>query len=298
MLEEYKKVKHLFKRPKLHCYFGFWGTPDFIVKIGKYLMDNQGKKSTFKYKVYYWLDCKFWKTNPCLPIWRRGNTIRLFKRQQVYDYQKAGGYVWSSDFEKTLKKLHLSWLKPSYELPIWLSFYFFNWDICWKWKYDDVRYEFPPQLTIVLFNVSLSLYWKQPKSKLGYDEMYWESILNYNYKYKDTLHGKNVDELSQIIGLSDYCGYWMHFNSDNTYSYTWSLRPEYLRNKEYAKILQEHQDMKTEALNNRDVLLKCPKCGKRMHLVDKNITLTTDPPQYEYECCCGEHKYLTEKIDF
>ena len=34
--------------------------------------------------------------------------------------------VWNRDFRKKLKKWHLNWIKPYYQLPIWLSFYIFN----------------------------------------------------------------------------------------------------------------------------------------------------------------------------
>ena len=299
MLDEYKKVKDIFKKPTIKVYFGFWSTPKFIIRLGNYLVNNQDKNDTFKYKIFDWIHTKLSCSDPGLPVWRHGNTFNIFKKHQTYDYNKRE-YVWNQDFENKLEKIHLSWLKPSYELPNCLSFYFFKWDMCWKWKYDEVRYEFPPQITLVLFNVSISLYWRAPKTEDGKidDLMYWESILNYTHKYKETLRGKNVDELSQILGLSDYCGYWSSFNKEtDTYDYIWTLQPTYLRDKEYAKILKERQELRLKEIIERAEKLRCPKCGKRMHLADENVVLLTNPPKYEYVCNCGEHKYLTEKIE-
>ena len=123
--------------------------------------------------------------------------------------------------------------------------------MCWKWKYDEVRYEFPPQMTIMLFNISFSIWWKKPKNSGGYDEHYWESILNYTYKYLETIKGKPVDMMSQLIGLSDYCGCWTSLAKDDKVEYIWTLQPSYLKNKEYARKLKEHQDMKEAEMRQK-----------------------------------------------
>ena len=299
MLKEYKKVKDIFKRPRLHCYFGLWGSPVFVGKLGKWLMENQDNKDTLKYKIKQGIFNLFWRTDPCLPVWRNGNVIRLFSKHQQHGYNqetKKWESTWVPEFQEKLKKYHLSWLKPAYYLPNWCSFYFFKFDMCWKWKYDDVRYEFPPQISIVLFNISLSFWWTRPKTKADtYDEMYWESILNYTYKYKETLDGKNVDMLSQLIGLSDYCGYWLSQEKDD-YVIKWAVQPEFIKDETYAKLLANHQHYKTEEILHRMNALKCPKCGRTMHLTT-GVALTTMPVQYEYICPnCGEIKYLTEEF--
>ena len=126
--------------------------------------------------------------------------------------------------------------------------------------------------------------------------MYWETILNYNYKYIDELRGKSVDILSQIIGLSDYCGYWLSWKEDGTRTYIWNLSPEYLRNRKYAEILAQHQAMKEKEIEEKHKKITCPKCGRTM-VCDEDKVLLSSPPQYEYKCPhCGETKYLFEKI--
>ena len=298
MLKEYKKVKKIFKHPQVHLFFGFWQTPSWVIKLEQWLINNSDKENTFKYRAAKVLDKIFGRyANPCLPIWRRGNTFRLFSNHQTYSFdQNNRGYVWQPDFQEKLNKWHLSWLKPSYELPIWLSAYFFSFDMMWKWKYDDVRYEFPPQITFMLFNLSFSIWWTQPKTNEGgYDTMYWESILNYTYKYLDTLKGKSVDMASQLIGLSDYCGCWSSWDKNDNVQYTWTVQPSYIRNKEYARILKEHQDMKEAEIRQKAEDLKCPKCGAKVKL-DEGIVLTSLPPKYQYTCPkCGEVKYLDKE---
>ena len=300
MLKEYKKVSGIFRRPKMHIYFGFWSTPKWVVNIGQWMFANKDNAGTFKYKCANLLYNIFGRrSDPCLPVWRKGNTIRLFKKYCVHGYNKEDGcfIAWNEKFAETLKKWHLSWLQPTYVLPVWLSCYYFNFDMCWKWKYDEVRYEFPPQITFMLFNISLSIYWKHPECTNGGDDMmYWETILNYNYKYIDELRGKSVDILSQIIGLSDYCGYWLSWKEDGTRTYIWNLSPEYLRNRKYAEILAQHQAMKEKEIEEKHKKITCPKCGRTM-VCDEDKVLLSSPPQYEYKCPhCGETKYLFEKI--
>ena len=298
MLNEYKKVKKIFRRPQTHFYFGFWQHPSWTIKLGKWLFSNMDKEKTIKYRLLKFIDKVFGTTsNPCLPVWRRGNSIRLLSKHQTYSLdQNNYGFVWNPDFKEKLNKWHLSWLKPSYELPLWLSCYFFKLDMVWKWKYDDVRYEFPPQITIMLFNISFSIWWNKPKNSGGYHDLYWESILNYNYKYLDTIKDKSVDMMTQLIELSDYCGCWTSIGGNNNeINYTWELQPSYLRNKEYARILKEHQDMKESEMRQKAEDLKCLKCGAKVKL-EEGIVLTSLPPKYKYTCPkCGEVKYLDKE---
>ena len=300
MLKEYKKVKHIFKRPKAHVYFGFWATPTWLINLEQWILNymntHDENDKSLKFRLAKFIDKLFNKSsNPFLPVWRRGHSFRLFKKHQTYHYdQSSRGYVWNEEFANKLKKWHLSWLKPEYELPLWLTFYIFSFDMIWKWKFDDVRYEYPPQWTIVLFNISFSICWTQPESKDGWDLTYWEGILNYTYKYLEKLDGKQVDTLSQIIGLSDYCGYWGGCADDK---FTWVVQPDYIRNKYFAEQLKKHQDMKEKDVRERKAKITCPKCGAKMKCDDTKM-LTTLPPQYEYTCPkCGEIKYLDEIIE-
>lgn len=181
----YNKVKHKFKKPKLHWRLGLW------------------------------------KHDPCLPVWRRGPEIRLGKYRKNYYCQngvthyKSGvsywtdsnekqheipcwaisthkvpcKYAWNRDIRIKLRKWGLGWIPPVIQLPMWLSFHIFNHDMIWKTKFEDYRFEFPPQFTIVLFGISLSFWLNAPVDKddtSGYYS-YWESILWY-------LNECNLDE--------------------------------------------------------------------------------------------------------
>lgn len=175
MWDTYNKVKHKFKKPKLHWRLGLW------------------------------------KHDPCLPVWRRGSCIKLGKYRKHYycpneivhvktgvsHWTDSNGkqheipcysmfrhkipckYAWNRDIRKKLRKWHLSWIPPVIQLPMWLSFHVFNHDMIWKTKFEDYRFEFPPQFTVVFFGISLSFWLQAPvDDTLGYYS-YWESILWY-----------------------------------------------------------------------------------------------------------------------
>jgi hypothetical protein len=192
MWDTYNKVKHKFKKPELHWRLGLW------------------------------------KNDPCLPMWRRGLEIRLGKYRKNYYCQngvthyKSGvsywtdsngkqheipcwamsthkvpcKYAWNRDIRIKLRKWGLSWIPPVVQLPMWLSFYVFNHDMIWKTKFEDYRFEFPPQFTIVFFGISLSFWLQAPVDKddtLGYYS-YWESILWYLNEYDLDENYKRVNK--------------------------------------------------------------------------------------------------------
>lgn len=178
-LKIYRRVKNLFVAPKLKWYFGTW------------------------------------KNEPNLPVWRHGPQIRLAKYHQMYipnssifypdgvtengdkkygvSYHKLPvkpcTYVWTRNIRKKLKKWHLSWIPPIIQLPIWMSFYFFDSDIIWKPKWDEYRYEYPAHITLVFFGLAISVTAYIPednKNTFTTEEDYWESLLTYNGNLKDT----------------------------------------------------------------------------------------------------------------
>ena len=146
-----------------------------------------------------WCFCK-WRNSPLLPVWRRGNTIRLYKRyneiKEIKDRFRFR-YEWSDIGKKAHPILSKIFKKPIYNLPIWLSFYIFNHDLVWKTKYDDYRFEFPPQLCMVIFGWSLNIWLKAPKCSypedvkaFTTDDDYWESMLWY-IEYKNRFPERN-----------------------------------------------------------------------------------------------------------
>ena len=210
------KARKVFKMPKFHIYFGKW------------------------------------VNDPCLPVWRNGNTIYLARyKNRIYFYNKTicghmrtkdDGYMhfqhkvnkyyyWKQPIRRKLKRLHLSWIPPVIELPRWLAFHIFNVDVIWKYKWYDIRYEYPPQFTIVFFGLSLSLWFQWPQSEFQYPDHYWESLLNYVYEVKDK---ENFD----IIAFRKKLGKWEHYKASVSY---WQLQYDYLKPK-YQNILYQYDN--------------------------------------------------------
>ena len=155
----YNKVKNIFKKPKLRWYFGKW------------------------------------RNDPCLPIWRSGNVIRFAKYNEYtreYNVVRYIGSKWN-DLGKKNHPILSKIFKPMYVLPTWLSFYIFNRDINWKNKYNEYRFEYPGQFTIMFFGLSLSFWLQNPTGDIKYDSDYWESILWY-------LELKDLDAVEKEMG--------------------------------------------------------------------------------------------------
>ena len=210
MLDEWKKCKHIFKKPRLYCYFGFWKTPKFVLWAGNWVMNNDPDSLKYKIGAFF---VNHIHSNNCLPIWRNGNVIRLFKG------------------------------KLTFELPSWLSCHIFRIPLMWKWKYDDVRFEFPPQFTIVLFNISLSFWLNPSETSNGFrPDMYWESILHYNYLLDDDVKCKPIKD--QVFALSDELGYWLSSNKEGKKKILWQVQPEFLKDKQLGYELERYQHQK------------------------------------------------------
>lgn len=211
MYDTYNKARNAFKEPKLYWKFGLW------------------------------------KNDPCLPVWRRGRIVKLFKRSQacvVWDvigkskpkrYKMGDKYIWSTPqdikgwkWSDTYKQQHpilTKLFKPQYELPVWMSCYVFNHDLIWKTKWDDYRYEFPPQFTIVLFGWSLSFWLKHPLGKEYRDDCYWEAMLWY------------IDK-KYIKDAFEECPIWKNCNTNEL---TFSMDPNIL-NPPYDQMTQQMID--------------------------------------------------------
>ncbi len=194
-LQIYLKVRKVFKPPKLHFF------------IGK------------------------WKNDPNLPVWRRGNTIRFYKSpHERNDFWQGAKLLYSkwTDFGRKEHPILSRIVKPTYELPIWLSFYVFNCDIMYKtkWEEDDYRYEFPAHFTIVFFGLSFSI----TAEELG--NFYWESILCYIH-YKG-----DVKKACDCVGL------WTKYSSGERY---FGFEAEFLKDNKIKNELISYQN---EVLHN------------------------------------------------
>ncbi len=232
-LSTYKKIKGVWKKPKLRVYFGSWlHDPNLpvwrnnsirIAKYGNYYQIRKSVELEDKSKAHY--DEKF----KC--------TVRSYYHS-THNLIKAD-YAWKRPIRKKLRKLGLGWIPPIIDLPWWLCIRVFNWDVMWKTKFDDVRYEYPPQFTIVFLGLALTLTLHEPTG--GYytcDDQYWEGILDWLYTYDKDMY-KTVY----------YGGIW---NCGNT-SY-FSVRPEHLVCLEdYQEYCRAVIDYKTEHPESRAI---------------------------------------------
>ena len=224
-LYTYRKAKEAWKRPKVRVFFGLW------------------------------------KNDPNLPVYR-GGCIRLAKYGQYYNISKSTlledkskttydsqgrpikymyhsehnrikqDVAWNRNIRRKLRRFGLGWLPPIIETPWWIKINVYNWDLMWKWKYDDVRYEFPPQFTIVFFGLCLTITLHEPTG--GYytsDDQYWEGILDWLYKYD-----KNMYKTVKFGGI------WNRGKES-----FFSVRPEHLKRLEdYQEYCRAVTDYKAE----------------------------------------------------
>ena len=142
-----------------------------------------------------------WRKEGNLPVWRRGNTIHFGKyeeRNDIYDYAKLVSSEWTEEGKKN-HPIISRFLKPVYELPYWLSFYFFNSDIMYKtkWTEDDFRYEYPAHITLVIFGFAISVTAyipKMDKNDWACQDDYWESLLTFNH------YGGDIKKTNEVMG--------------------------------------------------------------------------------------------------
>lgn len=117
-----------------------------------------------------------WRHNHCLPVWRRGNRIKLFKLQ--------------------------------FNLPLWLSFYKFSSSGVWKTKYDKYCWEFNPCITLVFFGWSISWWLLAPnRTHITDNDSYWEAILYYDDPARLSTIKRSIVQIGKKLGTwdSDEC---------------------------------------------------------------------------------------------
>jgi len=196
-----------------------------------------------------------WRKEGNLPVWRRGNSIEFGKygeRTEEWDYAKLVKSEWNELGKKNhpiLSKI----VKPHYQLPIWLSFYFFNSDIMYKtkWSESDFRYEYPAHITLVFFGLALSVTAYIPKvdeHDWTCQDDYWESLLTYNYFNGD------IEKTNTVMG------YW---DKTENHDYKFRFQPRFLSNTvdrddlislqadELPKIKQKEEDDKRKREENK-----------------------------------------------
>lgn len=163
-----------------------------------------------------------WRKEGNLPVWRRGNTIHFGKykeRNDTYDYARLVSSEWTEEGKKNHPILS-KFLKPTYELPYWLSFYFFNSDIMYKtkWSEDDYRYEYPAHITLVFFGLALSVTAYIPKvdeNDWTCQDDYWESLLTFNH------YDGDIKKTNKVMG------WW---NKPDDKNFRFRFQPRFLTN--------------------------------------------------------------------
>ena len=242
----WERVKDIFVKPSLKVYFGKWrNDPNLPVwRSGPQIpLVRWGMLSS---KAYMLGDSVMIHSGNTSYKTTNGETqmIKCYEwapKHKLPDKLKCGDYVWHRNIRKKLKKWHLGWLPPIIKLPVWMKFYMVNLDVVWKTKYDDIRYEFPPQFTVVAFGLSLTFTLHCPsKCEHCSDDQYWESILNY-------IHTKDCSKkLKKTIELG---GIWKELKTDKSY---FAVRPQYIQSKYldeyYAAISELNYNWGTNAI--------------------------------------------------
>lgn len=223
LYDTWEKAKDTFVKPSLRVYFGKWrNDPNLPVwRRGPQIpLVKWGKLSS---KAYMVKDSVMICSGE-VPYTTSSGETRMSKcyewvpKHKLPGKLRCGQYVWYRSIRKKLKKWHLSWVPPIVQLPYWMSFHIFNWELCWKTKWDDFRFEFPPQFTIVAFGLSLTFTVHCPvNNEYSCDDHYWEAMLDFIYSKSHTL--KEAIETS---------GIWRKWDKDGKEVDYFAVRPEYI----------------------------------------------------------------------
>ena len=93
----------------------------------------------------------------------------------------------------------------NYKKPVRIKYFGVNFtSLGWKTKYEDIRFEWTPSLSIVLFGKQLMIWMGPPTSIKDTVDSYWEAYLWYLYKTD-----KTEAMVSRLITVFDhYCCSW------------------------------------------------------------------------------------------
>ena len=243
LYKTYNKAKDVFVKPKLHCYFGLWKNDPCLPVWRRgpvWRIGGSSYKANSKcYQIYNQVPIKIHNRGDLKP----DGTIYKFDYYKSSVHKLPGNLkpwdtVWKSKYRRLFRKFGLKIAKAYIQLPMLFSFHIFNIDVMWKtkWTEYDIRYEYPPQFTIVFFGLSLS-FWLNPVIKDNNTEdynHYWESLLKYVYgKYKGDL-------LQTVIS----CGKWENISKNTSYFQVSKnyVKPEYW--EEYNKAIELYNELK------------------------------------------------------
>jgi hypothetical protein len=200
--------------------------------MAKFLSEWKKTNGKFVKPKFRWFIGR-WSREPNLPVWRHGNIIRFGKyteKEETWVGQKLVDSKWTEEGKRNHPFIS-KFLKPTYMLPYWMSFYFFNSDIRWKTREyeDDFRYESPAHITLVIFSICISVTAYIPpddENDITCEDDYWESLLTYNHYEGDLV---KTNEVMRWWGIPGQAGFKMCF------------RPRFLTDKDEKNMLEEIQ---------------------------------------------------------
>lgn len=114
--------------------------------------------------------------------------MKIFETyNKVKDYYVRPRIVWYFGKYKNdpsyiiRKKPQVKLFGKRFELPYWLKFEYDSYDVIYKYKWNQVRFEYPPKMSLVLFGISLSIWLKPPTDDIeAMEYAYWESLINWS----------------------------------------------------------------------------------------------------------------------
>ena len=117
-----------------------------------------------------------------------------------------------------------------------------NYDVCWKPKWGEIRYEDPPIFSINLFGWCLAFSLHCPiQNAYCCDDHYWESILVHIYDNKSGTLKETIERM----------GIWSRFTKEWKKQRYFAVRPEYIR----PELSKEYYDAVTEIDKDKDYLV-------------------------------------------
>ena len=151
-----REIKGVFKPPVKKYYLGkvYFGTPYFYPwNFEKWILSfRKLKEKSSESRESYAARFPHLKNE----ISNKFSNLPMVRRNKYYIFKLFGKlYLYLSiGFPIIMKKVQLGW----------------------KWKYDDVRYEWNPSFNIYFFNWQFCIFYKSPD---GDDDRYYEMILHY-----------------------------------------------------------------------------------------------------------------------
>lgn len=227
LFKTYRKVKDIFVRPSLRFYFGKWeNDPNLpIYRSGPQIWLIK-RKNLSKY-------CYVTKDTQLIKVGEKACTSEHFGNYSIPVYTQSyhklpkgilgTQHVFKKQIRNKLKKWGINLVTPYITLPRWMRFRIINWDVMYKHKWNEVRYEFPPQFSIVFFGLSLTITAHAPKinDANSLDDHYWESVINAAEKI-------NCGPEEALKYAMEQGGFW--YTPTNKPGY-FSLRPDYIKDK-------------------------------------------------------------------